>query len=125
MAVLCLVSGCPKDMSSAQDLSVAPDLTATGMDMSVPTECGRPGDTGNARGVGKYCTMQSDCAGQMANICSAIMNTGGPMDTYFCTMQCDPQMIGFCGPDATCLGRNFGGTVLYGCAPNRCVVPGG
>jgi hypothetical protein len=114
-----LLMGCPASENPG-DMTMAMDLTAGGPDMSVPTACGRPGDVGNAKGVGKYCKDSGDCTGQMASICSSIMNTGGPMDTYFCTFQCDPMMAGQCGPNAVCAGKDFGGTTLYGCVPAPC-----
>src|SRR5436305_122120 len=57
-----------------------------GPDMAFQSACGRPGDKGNAKGVGKFCMTDDDCVGTEALICSTINNDTAPDDqkTYFC-----------------------------------------
>lgn len=91
-------------------------------DLATLSCCGKPGDTGNSKGVGKYCTdpQGSECrANTGATVCSAIGNTTA-RKTFFCTMLCDPMK-----PAATECGENAGctqdsGTKQYGCTPNAC-----
>jgi hypothetical protein len=78
--------------------------------------CGKPGDPGNAFGVGKYCVTIDDCAASTkATICSTIGNPGA----YFCTAQCDPcGDQTFCGSGAACVCADLG----CGCTPNECIA---
>ncbi len=100
-----------------QDLA----MSSSGGDLSVYSLCGHPGDTGNSKGVGKYCTQLSDCTGQPAGACSTLMPIPqGPV--YFCTMPCDPNATtSTCGEGATCtcLGS---GTSSCGCVPDPCRI---
>ena len=70
----------------------SPDLamSMSGGDMTVYSLCGHPGDTGNSKGVGRYCMTSPECsAGPMATVCSTLMTIPqGPI--YFCTFPCDP-----------------------------------
>lgn len=133
-----IVVGCGDDSGTAdmaQDLAVADQSTSTDQsagDMAFKSACGKPGDTGNSKGVGKFCTDSggSDCAGNgQATACSTIFNTGGPEDTFFCTLPapCDPQKSATdqCGENTLCQCRNLGGSLLCGCTPDHCVVPAG
>lgn len=96
----------------------APDLATP----ATQSCCGKAGDVGNSKGVGKYCTdpQGSECrANTGATVCSAIGNTTA-RKTFFCTMLCDPMK-----PAATECGENAGctqdsGTKQYGCTPNAC-----
>jgi len=99
---------------------------STGGDMAGPlSQCGHPGDTGNSKGVGKFCMGFSDCNNQPASLCSALGNgaTPSPDDTYFCTIincaTAQPPID--CGSGATCVvdpqGRGSA------CTPNTCLGP--
>jgi hypothetical protein len=98
------------------------------MDMAGPlSQCGHPGDTGNTKGVGKFCKTLMDCTG-MANICSSLGNGSTPSasDTYFCTIYpCTPPDGGTvtdCGPGATCIcATGSGGQGGCACTPNSCM----
>lgn len=81
------------------------------------TPCGKPGDTGNPLGVGKYCAGILDCIGNgSATICSSI----GDATTHFCTMSCTKPAAGAadpCGTGASCQCDTGG----CGCTPNSCL----
>jgi len=110
--VVLAAAACGDGSSGTPDMTVAPDLK-TGPDM-FDSICGKPGDTGNSFGVGKYCEEQSDCAGTAKQtLCSTL---GNPR-AHFCTFICDPMMANPCGDGATC--QCDGG--LCGCTPNACL----
>lgn len=74
--------------------------------------CIRPCDTGNSRGVGKYCTTTKDCEGnQSAVFCAATADPTSP----FCTKPCTDDTS--CGPEAKCMGDSRG----MGCVPVACI----
>ena len=80
-----------------------PDLAmSTSGDLEVNSLCGHPGDVGNSLGVGKYCKESAECMGQMAAVCSTLMEPPqGPV--YFCTFPCDATATtNPCGANATC-----------------------
>lgn len=82
--------------------------------------CGKPGDTGNSKGVGKYCTDPTgvECRGNsLATVCSVIGDSPG-RKTTFCTVQCDPAVNGFCGENASCTYDTI--NKAYGCTPDAC-----
>ncbi len=119
LSVLC-ASACSETSSPAGG-----DMTAT-KDMSVnkPSQCGKPGDTGNSKGVGKYCEVLNDCGDNTgATICSSLGNGATPSadDTYFCTMVCTAGNNAACGENATCQCQ--GGQC--GCTHDRCAAPNG
>ena len=107
-------AGCSNNPpSTAMDMA-----TPGGADMTVFSCCGKMGDTGNTKGVGKYCMVSGDCAGNpMATICSSIGNTGMTRKTFFCTYPCQADM-GDCGPDAECVFDTAQGAA--GCVPTLC-----
>jgi hypothetical protein len=113
---LVAVAGCGGSSSTTtpSDLAMSsspPDMTSV---------CGKPGDTGNALGVGKYCTSNGDCAStSMARACSTIMPPPqGP--AYFCTFVCDINATtNACGDGATCTCLSPG---VCGCVPNDCRI---
>lgn len=97
-------------------------------DMKIPlSQCGHPGDKGNALGVGKFCTTIADCQGPglKTNICSVLGNgsTPSPDDTYFCTIYpCHVDAgTNACGEDATCVCGSGGGMSGCACTPNSCL----
>jgi hypothetical protein len=113
--------GTTVDMSTPADLAKvkAPDMTV------LISQCGQPGDVGNSIGVGKFCTKQSDCnTGNLkTNLCSAIGNSGGAGDTYFCTVfPCHLDGgVAECGENATCECGSGGGMTGCACTPNSCL----
>ena len=95
-------------------------------DMAGPlSQCGHPCDTGNSKGVGKFCTKLSDCTGS-ANICSSLGNGTNPSasDTYFCTIYpCTPDagVNDNCGENASCVcSMGSGGQAGCACTPKSC-----
>jgi hypothetical protein len=121
-----------KDMSAQHDLAVSMhgDMASCNADAGAPapSACGHPCDTGNSKGVGKFCKTSDDCKGNaQATICSSIMNSGSADDTYFCTIGniCDPTAANTCGEDAHCQCHDIGGSNLCGCVPDRCGLPQG
>ena len=88
------------------------------------SSCGQPGDSGNSKGVGKFCQLLSDCEGD-TNICSSLGNGMTPSadDTYFCTIYPCQQDAGadVCGENATCVCGNAGSSSGCACTPNRCL----
>jgi hypothetical protein len=77
------------------------------------SKCGKPGDTGNEIGVGKFCASLQDCNGT-APLCSSL----GDSETHFCTKTCSMGSAGACGTDAMCV-CNSGNQC--GCTPNACL----
>jgi hypothetical protein len=103
----------------------SPDLamSMSGGDLSVYSLCGHPGDTGNSKGVGRYCMTSPECsAGPMATVCSTLMTIPqGPI--YFCTFPCDPAASPDpCGENATCTCLSANNPNLCGCVPDTCRV---
>jgi hypothetical protein len=99
----------------------------TGGDMAILSSCGHPGDPGNSKGVGKFCTSIADCTGggRTTNICSALGNkaTPSPSDTYFCTIYpCHPDggVSNECGENAACVCGSSGGNAGCACTPTAC-----
>ena len=113
---LCAVVGCGDDTTSQTMDLAAPPAAA---DLSFESACGRPGDTGNSKGVGKFCMDSSMCTGQMASICSTIMQTSLGK-TYFCTLPCNgPGDDAKCGENASCVCLS---PVACGCVPTSCTA---
>jgi len=81
--------------------------------------CGKPGDPGNAEGVGKYCTTMADCTAPNT-LCSAV--AAAAKHTFFCTKPCNGDggaTSTECGSGATCTyDPSFGAS---GCVPNSCL----
>ena len=116
--VALVAGGCGSDPPKP----VADLATPPGADLSVYSLCGHPGDTGNSKGVGRYCMTSTECMGNgMASVCSTLMPIQqGPV--YFCTFPCDPNATtNACGENATCtcLGS---GTSACGCVPDPCRI---
>lgn len=103
----------------AADLSVP---VSNGGDLSVYSLCGHPGDTGNSKGIGRYCMDSSMCSGQAASVCSTVMPIPqGPV--YFCTLPCDPRATtSSCAEGATCTCLDANNPSLCGCVPDPCRV---
>ena len=108
--------GCGGDNSP----TMTPDLAAATLSC-----CGKPGDAGNSKGVGKYCTdpnggeCRSSTPGVIATICSVIGDTV-QRKTTFCTVTCKPEDVGYCGEGASCTMDSA--TKVYGCTPNLCTT---
>jgi hypothetical protein len=79
--------------------------------------CGEPGDEGNEIGVGRFCSLLSDCADtDDARLCA---NLGDP-DAHFCTRLCgDPDDDAVCGTGAECVCDDGGNNC--GCTPTVCL----
>jgi hypothetical protein len=112
--MLVLALGCDDEAG----VTVPPDMTM------ILSSCGQPGDTGNSKGVGKFCRLISECEGD-TNICSSLGNGQTPSadDTYFCTIYPCQQDAGadVCGENATCVCGTGGGNTGCACTPNRCL----
>jgi hypothetical protein len=83
--------------------------------------CGNPGDTGNEKGIGKFCTSVGDCADTVgAPLCA---NLGNP-DAHFCTTTCPSSEMGSnsptCGTGISCTCNSSN---QCGCTPNSCLGP--
>ena len=116
----CLLACSGNTPSPQADLSVKP---TPGVDMAQTTCCGKPGDTGNSIGVGKYCTKIGDCGGKTM-LCSNAGNAFKPdRPTFFCTLLCTPASdMGpgtDCGENATCACDSGG--LGCACTPTACV----
>jgi hypothetical protein len=100
-------------MTPAEDMAMS--MMPTGGDMA--SLCGHPGDTGNSKGVGKYCTDTSMCT--PGTVCSTLMQPPEGT-TDFCTLPCNINDTNNpCGENATCtcLSGN-----ACGCVPNDCRI---
>lgn len=92
------------------------------VDMAQRSCCGKTGDVGNSKGVGRYCTSNTDPAcrtsGLPANICSTAENNPN-RPTFFCTLACtDANDTTTCGEGAKCTKNSAG---LFGCVPQSCL----
>jgi hypothetical protein len=97
-------------------MTTSADMTTLSYDLSGVSCCGQPGDPGNTLGVGKYCTMQSDCTTSGTFCVYAIQPA---KHSYFCTKSCSGPTDS-CGEGASCTQDS--GSGLYGCVPNLCVT---
>lgn len=114
LAALALFLSCSGG-SSTEDMASAGDMAQRSC-------CGQPGDTGNSKGVGRYCSANTDPAcrtsGLPANICSTAENNPN-RPTFFCTMACTGATdTTTCGENATCTKNSTG---LFGCVPKTCL----
>lgn len=96
--------------------------TMNAVDMAQRSCCGKSGDVGNSKGVGKYCTSNTDPAcrssGLPANICSTAENNIN-RPTFFCTLPCtDANDTTTCGEAAKCTKNSLG---MFGCVPQSCL----
>jgi hypothetical protein len=86
----------------------------------IDSACGQPCQAGNALGIGRFCSVTSDCSGtQVPTICATL---GDPSE-HFCTAVCMAPDAGdaggglaSCGENATCQCQ--GGQC--GCYPSTC-----
>lgn len=98
-----VLSACGGDASTAVDASVD----------AFESDCGKPGDTGNELGIGKFCASLSDCDSS-APLCSSL----GDPDTHFCTKTCQMGSTTACGTGAECVCNS---TNQCGCTPSVCL----
>ncbi|HTR55966.1 MAG TPA: hypothetical protein VMJ10_35060 [Kofleriaceae bacterium] len=109
-------------VAAACSSSKSPSKPDAKMIDAFTSACGQPGDTGNDKGVGKFCTTLDDCLGnQMATLCSIV----GDSTTHFCTTTCTCPSGGGsncqatnCGMNATCTCNSSN---ECGCTPNSCL----
>ena len=102
------------DMKSASDMSKVSNVDMAGWNVA----CGVPGDTGNSKGVGKYCNTFQECTNSFAPICSTV----GDVTVHFCTDgNCKNQAAGYCGENAGCQCDPNG--LGCGCATLACIGP--
>lgn len=108
------LDGCIEDGTVREDAGNPGDATVNPGDGGVPAEsCVQPGEEGNERGVGRFCTRTGNqCAGRMANLClAALAPTAGQ---FFCTHLCTSNDQ--CGTGSVCDGDSRGRV----CMPARC-----
>ena len=69
-------------------------------DMFFQSLCGRPGESGNSLGVGRFCEELSDCRNNgSAGLCTAVADP----QRFFCTKVCAGDGgAGECGEGAAC-----------------------
>lgn len=104
-------------------LATCGGTTEPAVDMSVPADmtffscCGKPGDTGNSKGVGKYCKVQADC--NSGTLCAYVFQP--QKQSYFCLVTCSGASdTTTCGENATCTQDSSTGA--YGCVPSACLA---
>jgi hypothetical protein len=84
---------------------------------SQPRGCGMPGEPGNEKGVGKYCTPAGDeCRNNSFAVFCTV--TFVPDAEPYCTNSCTDDSQ--CGADAYCSGSGKG---ARGCVPAICGGP--
>jgi hypothetical protein len=126
-----LLVACGDNAMNNPDLAMMLDMAAPpGADLAFASACGRPGDTGNSIGVGKFCTGGVPDSTCPTNVCSHSTR----MDTYFCTTLCScgaNPTEGMVCTDATCKEASVcqctkvGMSVVCGCVPASCAMPQG
>jgi hypothetical protein len=108
------VAGCGSDDPPASTTDTGTDANET---PTVPAaSCVRPGDKGNDKGVGEFCTpLGKQCAAfPGAPLCLADVG----QDQWMCSrIGCSTDAD--CGMNATCFKDPKGS----GCVPNRCLSP--
>ena len=103
--------------SSSEDKSSTPK-DAGYVDTGV--NCGTEGDMGNSLGIGKYCTLASECQDTPAAfVCATAGNPGAKFctKTCTCTQPDGAPLTNQCGEGATCTCDPRG----CGCTPNKCL----
>ncbi|MEZ4394038.1 MAG: hypothetical protein R3A48_23435 [Polyangiales bacterium] len=107
------LDGCIEDGTVRPDAG-APDGAAIPGDGGVPpSSCVQPGESGNERGVGRFCTPRGgECAGSAAGLCLAALAPSAGQ--WFCTTLCTSDDS--CGSGSVCSGDSRGRV----CMPARC-----
>jgi hypothetical protein len=100
-----LLVACGGDETKQPDAAVTAD--------AFESDCGKPGDTGNEVGIGKFCEGLSDCDSS-APLCSSI----GDPNTHFCTRTCPMGDNSVCGTGAECTCNSSN---QCGCTPSACL----
>jgi len=82
------------------------------------SDCGKPGEVGNEKGIGKFCASLSDCSTTPeAPLCSSL----GDMHTHFCTKTCSATgSADQCGSVTMCVCN---ASNQCGCTPTACLGP--
>jgi hypothetical protein len=120
LLIVALVAvGCGSSPSGGDMSMAASDLAMSSSGSDMFSVCGHPGDTGNSKGVGKYCTDPGGSMCPAGTVCSTLMQP--PQGTtYFCTIPCNiNDTTNVCGENATCtcLSGN-----ACGCVPDDCRI---
>lgn len=127
-----VVAGCGSSSSGSPDLATSGGgggndlaMSSSSGDMAMAGQsgdggnhalcCNDPANTGNEKGVGKYCNDSGQCSGTSAVFCATI---GDPTE-HFCTMPCTMGSTTTCGTGASCQCQNN----QCGCVPDVCVTP--
>jgi hypothetical protein len=115
LAVVTACSGPPGTITSSSDRAQTSSGGPPARSNGGGSICGKPGDTGNPKGIGKYCNGLFDCIGNgEASLCATLGNA----DAHFCTKPCERGDDAACGDDVKC-ACNAGG--LCGCTPTSCL----
>jgi hypothetical protein len=82
------------------------------------SDCGKPGEVGNEKGIGKFCASLSDCSTTPeAPLCSSL----GDIHTHFCTKTCSATgSADQCGSVTMCACNTSN---QCGCTPTACLGP--
>jgi hypothetical protein len=103
------------DLASVGDLQ-AVDLALRDLHGTPTSCCGVVGNPGNELGVGEYCDISPDCAGQPADICATTFSSM----LHFCTKSCSRNVPNDCGSGAECRCSASG---QCACVPGECITP--
>lgn len=91
-----------------------------GPDLDRVTNCGAPGSTGNALGVGLFCERDAQCTAVESPLqlhCSTVLvDSALPL---LCSSSCEPGVTD-CGPNAACRDIAPIGYDLIVCVPDAC-----
>lgn len=113
--ILCVgLLGCGSDDAPATSTDASTDADGP----KVPAaSCVRPGDKGNDKGVGEFCTpLGKECSKFTGGATVCLADVG--QDQWMCSrISCSTDAD--CGMNATCFKDPKGS----GCVPNRCLSP--
>lgn len=112
--LVAIAAGCGDDDAAATDAGSDASRPRDG-GLPPPESCVQPGDVGNERGIGAYCSPQGhECrAYPLATLCLADVTPENGQ--WFCTRLCSDDSA--CGEGARCYGNDLGAA----CVPLRCL----